>query len=356
MDRRDVDVPLEWAATLDGYVRADVRPQVEGYVLERLYDEGTRVAKGDPLFRIDDRTYREAVDRARADLAQAEAEAARASDRYGRVAPIASTGAVSREEVFAAGAAREAAGAAVVARRALLRDARIALAWATVRAPVAGVAGIRRVEIGDLVTPNDVLTEVAAIDPMRATFAITEEQYLASADLLRALSVGTGPGGPLAPARTPPAGSGDGALTRGTLELVLADGSTYPHPGQVSAVGLGVDPSTGTLSIECIFPNPDLLLRPGQFARIRLRSTAGDDALVVPARAITELQGTPQLAVVDAARGTVDIRTVELGARVDDVAIVREGVREGELVVVEGTQGLSTGTRVEPIDDGRTER
>ncbi len=346
VERRDVPLELEWTATLDGYISADVRPSVEGYVTRRLYREGTYVAENAPLFQIDERPYRQAYDRARAELARAQAEQLRARANYARVAPLADSGAVSHEEVTNARAASEASNAGVAAGRAALRDARLNLEWTTVRAPVSGIAGLRQVEIGDLVRPTDVLTRVASLDPMRATFSITETQYLESAEILREVTYaaaspsGADAGNPGASTRAEP------GVTRGELALVLADGSVHPHPGRFEAVGLGVDPATGTLPIRCLFPNPDLLLRPGQFARIRLRSAAGRNALVVPTRAITELQGLEQVAVVDPDAQTVEVRTVRLGARVGEAAIVQGGLREGELVVVEGVQGLRTGARV----------
>jgi membrane fusion protein (multidrug efflux system) len=334
--RADVPVELEWNATLEGSNTAEIRPQVGGYLLAILYRQGSYVENGTPLFQIDDRTYRQSLREAEGQLAQAQAAYERASGDVRRYTPLASSGAVSREELAHAEADRDAARAQSAAARAAVRDAQLSLSFANVVSPIDGIAGIVNVEIGALVEPQTVLTTVSTLDPIKVRFAISERQYLEAAAVIRRLTL-KGP---------EPASSKQSEDS--LLRLFLVNGREYSYPGTLERVGLAIDPGTGTLPLEAYFPNPELLLRPGQFATIRLRTGEGRGVLVIPQRALTELQGIDQVAVVDPESQVVSIKRVTVGPRVGALAVIEEGVKEGDLVVIEGLQGLSSGTRVSP--------
>jgi membrane fusion protein (multidrug efflux system) len=334
--RANVPVELEWNATLEGSNTAEIRPQVAGYLMAILYRQGSYVTAGTPLFQIDDRTYEQNLLEARGRVAEARASYTKAAGDVRRYGPLASSGAASQQELAYAVSARDAARAQIAAAKAAVREAELQISFARVTAPIDGIAGIVNVEVGALVEAQTVLTTVSTLDPIKVRFAISENQYLEAASTLRRITLH----GPEAvSART----TGEDAL-----RLVLADGSVYPSPGMLERVGLAIDPATGTLPLEALFPNPELLLRPGQFASIHLRTDRGHDVIVVPQRAITALQGIEQIAVVDPDTDVVSIRQVKVGPRVGSVAVIEEGVREGELVVVEGLQGLTDGARVSP--------
>ncbi len=334
--RGDVPVDLEWNATIEGSNTAQIRPQVAGYLMAILYRQGSYVQAGTPLFQIDDRLYQENLLQAKGQVAQALAALEKARGDVRRFEPLARTGAASRQELAHAEAERDAAAAQVAAARAAVGQAELQVSFTKVSSPIDGVAGLVNVEIGALVGTQTVLTTVSTLDPIKVRFALTERQYLEAAPILQRLTL-TGPTMP----------SADASL-EGALRLFLADGSEYPYPGTILRVGLAIDPGTGTLPLEAQFPNPELLLRPGQFARAKLRTDRGHDVLIVPQRAITELQGIDQLAIVDPESHVVSMRRITLGPKVGPVVVIERGVREGELVVVEGLQGLSDGTHVAP--------
>jgi membrane fusion protein (multidrug efflux system) len=324
--RRDLPVYLEWLATLTGSVNADVRPRVQGYLTAVDYPEGTHVRAGQLLFTIDDRTYRAAVQAAQGDLAAAKAAVLRARQDVARYEPLAARHAVSQQELDQARAALASGQGDVQAREAALRQAELNLQWTRVESPISGLAGTKRFDVGSLVGPDNVLTTVSQVDPMQATFAISEAEYLRVAPLVQQLSRG---------------GAGP------EVSLVLSDGRLYPYPARVVTAERQIDPRTGTLPLQAYFPNPQGLLRPGLTARVRMRTEEGNDVLVVPQRALQEIQGRYQVAVVGPG-DVVDVRPVEVGARVGDLAVIRSGVREGEQVVLEGGQSLRDGARVRP--------
>lgn len=349
---RDVPIVKEWVGTLDGHVNAEIRGQVTGYLMRQVYREGSFVHKGELLFEIDPRPFEAALSEARGRLAQvessvqqAESNLAQSQARLGkteldvkRYTPLVKTRAISQEEmdnavqsrleaqaaVKASQAAIETAKASVAAARASVYDAEVKLGFTKITSPIDGIAGLATMQVGNLVSPSsNPLTTVSTVDPIRAYFTISEQEYLAQQ---RA-------GGPDKWAKN--------------LELVLADGSVYPRKGTFYMADRQVDVGTGALRVAALFPNPGNILRPGQYGRVRAVMGVRKDAPVVPQRAVNELQGAYQVAVVDDAN-KVAIRTVKLGERANGLWVVDDGLRPGERVIVEGLQKVRTGAVVSP--------
>jgi RND family efflux transporter MFP subunit len=329
--KQDVPIRQEWVATLDGYVNAQIQPQVSGYLVRQSYTEGSFVKKGDVLFEIDPRTFQAAVDQAKAQLAQAQAQLGRTNLDVERDRPLAEAHAIARSQLDNDIQARAAAAATVDSARAAVRTSQLNLEFTKVRSLTDGVAGIARGQIGDLVGPTTLLTTVSRLDPIKAYVAISERDYLRFVGGLEG-------GGEV---RTPyPSGESP-------LELVLQGDTVYPQPGKFIFADRQVDPTTGTIRIAAAFPNPSNILRPGQFGRVRATIALKQGALVVPQRAVTELQGTFQVAVVDK-ENKVAIRKVKVGPRVGSMWVIEDGVTAGERVVAEGVQKVRDGAPVKP--------
>jgi membrane fusion protein (multidrug efflux system) len=328
--QRDVPVRSEWIGTTEGAIDAQIRAQVAGYLLSRDYKEGTLVQKDQLLFRIDPRPYRAALDEARGQLARDEAVLERARLEVLRNTPLAQEGAVSQRELDNAIQSERAGEASVRASRAAVEKARLDLAFTEIRSPIEGIADIATAQVGDLVGPSDPqpLTAVSQLDPIRVATPISEREYLRFAEAINRVATQGGAAGTV-------------------LELVLTDGSVYVHPGRAVLAGREVDSSTGTIMIKGEFPNPDYLLRPGQYARVRAVTEVLRGALLVPQRAVREIQGVFQVAVVGA-DDTVTLRVVEPGPREDGLWVIAKGLAAGERIVVEGIQKLRDGTRVAP--------
>ena len=324
------DVPLthEWVGTLDGFVNAEIRPQVEGYLLRQVYKEGSSLRKGEPLFEIDARQFRASADQARATLARDQAALDKARLEVERFAPLVVDKAISQQELDNAQASLRQAQANVDASRAAWDRAQLNLQWTRVVSPIDGIAGIAKVQVGDLVNPQRVMTTVSTVDPIKVFFNANEQEYMGWA-------------------RNWAAHGGD----KGSLSLVLSDGSTYPLHGDPYLADRNVDVKTGTITLEGLFPNPQHLLRPGQFAKVLADVGLRKGAIVVPQRAIWEIQGNPQVAVVGA-DGKVDIRPVQTGPRMGTLQVVEKGLQAGEQVVVEGTQKVSAGQVVKAAPAG----
>jgi len=323
---KDVALRSEWVGTMDGSVNAQIRARVQGYLESQSYAEGTLVKPGTLLFTIDARPYRAAFDAAKGDLGRAEAQFTKTQQDVTRYTPLAREGAISQQELDNAVQANRAAKAAVDSARAVVEKAQLDLDWTQLKSPIGGVAGISVAQVGDLIGENTVLTTVSQVDPIKVSFPISEQEYLRYADLM------------------PVDGSAKG---EGTLELVLADGSKYPERGKASVANRQVDVKTGTLLVVSLFPNPRSLLRPGQFAKVHAAVEAKRDAVVVPQRAVQEVQGTYQVAVV-VADNKVSIRGVKTGARVDNDWVIDEGLAAGERIVVDGLQRVRDGLIVNP--------
>jgi membrane fusion protein (multidrug efflux system) len=325
--QKDVPIFSEWVATLDGYINAQIQPQVAGYVIRQAYKEGSFVRKGQILFQIDPRPLQALLDQAKAQLAQARAQLGKTEMDVNRDTPLAKQRAIAQSQLDNDIQAQQAAKAAGMAAEALVEQAGLNLEFTEVKSLIDGVAGIAQVQIGNLVNPTTVLTTVSQVNPIKAYFSISEQEYIHYADRINAQTQKEIPSG------GPP------------FELILADGSIYPHKGFALLTNRQVDTTTGSIQIVCSFPNPQNALRPGQFGRLRAAPEVRNGALLVPQKAVTELQGTYQLAVVGA-DNKVRIRAVKVGDRVGPLWIVESGVKAGELVIVEGLQKVQNGSTV----------
>jgi membrane fusion protein, multidrug efflux system len=322
---RDVPIMSEWLGTTEGAVDVDIRAQVAGYLLSRDYQEGSIVKKGKLLFRIDPRPFQASLKEARGELSRAEAALELSRLDVERYTPLVETGAVSRQEYDTALQRFRSNEGSVQASRAAVEQATIELGFASIRSPIDGVVGVAEAQLGDFVGPTDPepLTAVSQLDPIRVTFPLSEREYLGAAEQIQKAVV-------------------EGGFTKGTLELVLADGSVYPHRGTAYPAGRGIDPTTGTILMKGDFPNPDRLLRPGLYARVRVETGLAKEALVVPQRAIQDLQGLTQLTLVGA-DGKAEVRTVTPGPEWHGLRVITKGVSVGERVVVEGFQKVRPG-------------
>ena len=324
------DVPLthEWVGTLDGFVNAEIRPQVEGYLLRQVYKEGTALRQGQVLFEIDGRPFAAAAQQARAALVRDQAQFDKAKQDVDRFTPLAAEKAISQQELDNARVLLRQAQANVDASQAAVDRATLNLQWTHVTSPINGIAGVAKVQVGDLVNPTRVMTTVSTVDPIKVYFNASEQEYMSWARDW--------------------AGQGGG---KGTLSLVLSDGSTYPFRGDPFMADRNVDLKTGTILLAGVFPNAKLLLRPGQYAKVRADVAKVQGALLVPQRAIWDLQGSAQVAVVGA-DNKIEIRPIRAGARVGLLQVVEQGLKLGERVVVDGTQKVSAGLLVKPVPAG----
>jgi membrane fusion protein, multidrug efflux system len=370
--QQDVPISSEWIGTLEGMVNATIKAQVTGYLRKQHYTEGALVTQGQVLFEIDPRPFQAALDQAKGELAkaqgqlvqanaqlvQANAQLAQAEANQGktqldvdRYIPLAKAQAISAQDldnavqnnlaakaqVAAAKAGIEVAKAAIVAAKAVVEAAKAAVATATlnlgfttIQSPIEGIAGIATAQVGDLVGPNSgTLTTVSTLDPIKVYFTTSEQAYLNFAR------------------RNPTAAERRAATKRLELELVLADGTTYPHKGTFFVADREVNVQTGAIRLAGLFPNPENVLRPGQYGRVRAVTNQREGALLVPQRAVSELQGRYQVAVVDS-ENKITIRTVKVGERVGTMWVIEEGLHPGERVVVEGVQKVRPGMAVHP--------
>jgi len=325
--QQDVPIVSEWVATLDGYVNAQIQPQVTGYIIRQMYKEGSVVRKGQILFHIDPQPFQAVLDQANAQVAQAQAQLAKTAMDVDRDTPLAKERAIAQSQLDNDIQANRAAKAAVKAAQAQVEQAQLSLEFTEVKSLVDGMAGIAQVQIGNLVNPTTVLTSVSKLNPIKAYFSISEQEYIHFADRINAD----------AQKETPSSGP--------PFELILADGSVYPYKGTGLLANRQVDVSTGSIQIVCSFPNPQNFLRPGQFGRLRAAPEVRRGALLVPQKAVSELQGSYQVAVVGA-DNKVSIRAVKAGDRVGPMWIVEGGVKPGEQVVVEGLQKVQNGATV----------
>jgi membrane fusion protein (multidrug efflux system) len=324
--QKDVPIVGEWIGTLDGSVNADIRPKVEGYLLRQFYKEGQFVRRNDPLFEIDPRQFRAALEQARGSLARAEAQAANAAKDVERFTPLAAQRAISQQELDHALSAERDGKGAVASARAAVDQAALSLGWTRVTSPIDGIVGIARTQVGDLVSPQSVMATVSTVDPIRVTIGISEREYMDRAASINRASYPTTERGP-------------------SLDLIFADGTVFPEKGKAVLVDRDVNVKTGTLTVKGFFPNPHNILRPGQYAHVRAELGMRPGALVVPQRAVTELQGGARVAVAGA-DGKADIRSVELGPRTADLFVVEKGLQAGEKVIVTGLQYLRPGTPI----------
>jgi membrane fusion protein (multidrug efflux system) len=338
VEQRDVPIRKEWIGTLEGLVNAQIKPQVTGYLLRQTYQEGSFVKKGQLLFEIDPRTFQAALDEAKGKLANAEGQLAtaqanqvKAQQDVDRYTPLAKEQAIPQQDLdnaiqanAAAQAQVRAARAQIEAAKAAVESAQLNLGFTRVVSLIDGIAGIAQAQIGDLVSQSSLLTTVSTLDPIKVYFPVSEREYL---EYVRE--------------------NPESARNHPALEMILADGSIYPQKGKISFSDRQVDVKTGTLRVQGVFPNPGNVLRPGQYARVRATTKTAKGALLVPQRAVTEQQGSYQVAVVSSGN-TVEIRPVKVGERVGTQWIIENGLKPGERVVAEGIQKVRPGEIVNP--------
>ena len=336
--QRDVPIWKEWIGTLDGLWNAQIRPQVTGYLLRQTYTDGAFVKKGQLLFEIDPRTFQAAVDQYKGQLANAEgllasaqANQVKTQNDVNRYAPLAKEQAIPQQDLdtaiqvnLGAKAQVDAAKAQIEAAKGQLASAQLNLGFTRVLSLIDGVAGIAQGQLGDLVTPSTLLTTVSTVDPIKIYFPVSEREYL---DYVKEHP--------------------DEDKRHLRLQLILANGLVYPHEGQTTLVDRQVDVKTGTLRVQGLFPNPGNVLRPGQYARVRTIIATRRGALVVPQKAVSELQGNYQVAVVGS-DNKVQIRPVKVGEQVGTEWIIEQGLKPGERVVAEGVQKVRGGLTVNP--------
>src|SRR5712664_400729 len=342
--QKDVPIYGEWIGTLDGFVNADVRAQVTGYLVRQAYQEGALVSKGQLLFEIDPRPFQAALDQAEGQLAQAKAQLANAEavqvrtqldvERY---TPLAKEQAASQQDLdnatqnnLAAKATVATAKAQIKTAEAAVETAKLNLGFTRLISPIDGIAGQAQLQVGALVNPSSTpVTTVSTVDPIKVYFTVSEADYL---DFNR---------------RFPTREAREAQFKREPLELILADGRTYEHPGTIYFADREVNQSTGAIRIAGLFPNPGNILRPGGYGKVRAVIRLQQGALLVPQRAVSELQGGYQVAAVDN-EDKVSIRTVTVGDRVGTQWIIAEGLNPGERIVAEGIQKVRAGAQVKP--------
>jgi membrane fusion protein (multidrug efflux system) len=370
VERKDVPIYNEWIGTLDGMVNAEIKAQVTGYLLSKNYTEGSFVKKGQLLFELDPKPLQAALDQARGNLAQSEGQVSQANSQLlqqraqlatveanqgktqldeNRYRSLAKDGVIPQQDydnavqanlaakaqVKAAEAGVETAKSAIVAARSVVEASRAAvktaqlnLGFTRIISPIDGIAGIAQAQIGNLINPNnpnaEPLTTVSAVDPIKVYFTLSEQEYLSFVK------------------RNPTQSERDTANNKLHLELILADGTPYPHEGKFFVADREVDQKTGAIRLGGVFPNPGNILRPGQYGKVRAVTSIKTGALLLPQRAVTEVQGRYQVAVVDS-DNKADIRPVKVGERIGSMLIIEDGLKPGEIVVVEGAQKVRPG-------------
>jgi RND family efflux transporter MFP subunit len=321
--QEDAPIYQEWVGTMAGNIDADIRPKVDGYLLKILYEQGSYVEKGQPVFQLDSRQTQAAVEQAQGNLERARAARHQAQIDVDRYTPLVAQKAVSQAELDKAISSAAAATAEINANQAVLDNAKLNLSWTTVTSPISGIAGVSKVQIGDLMSPTTVMTTISSVNPIYVDFSISEQDYLRFV-------------------REKP-----GRTEARNLELILGDGTAFSDHGHLLFVNREVDSRTGTIQVRGEFRNPGNVLRPGQYARIRAVTELHKDALLIPQQAVSELQGIYQVGVV-AADNTATIKIVKLGPQFGDMWVVESGLQVGDKVVVDGLHQIKNGMTVAP--------
>jgi membrane fusion protein (multidrug efflux system) len=331
VEPKSTPLSIELVGDIRAFREVELRPRVTGVVEKQMFRPGQMVREGDPLFLIDTRSLDSALADAQARLLEAEAQLQRAQQDVERYKPLLVDDAIPRQTYDQAVASQKQAQSLVESRREGVTRARIDRGFAEVRAPVTGQIGIQQVEVGGLATSGQsVLAVVSTLDPVVAYFSVSETEYL---DYERRLAVSRAAG------RVAP---------RAPIELLLADGSQYKHPGRFDFADRAINPQTGTLTLRAVFPNPEQLLRPGMTGRVRVVYDVADAAILIPQKAVTELLGRQFVSVVGA-DGKVEQRAVSARERIGDQWLIQEGLKPGETVVVEGVQKARPGATVKPM-------
>jgi membrane fusion protein (multidrug efflux system) len=325
--QQDVPIHNEWVASLDGYVNAEIRPQVSGYIIKQNYTEGSFVRKGQVLFEIDPRPFQATLDRTNGELAQAEAQLRKSMIDVERDTPLAEKKAVTREKLDNEIQSKFAAQAAVASSKAAMERAELDLGWTKVTSLVDGVAGIAEVQMGNLVSASSHLTSVSQVNPIKVYFPISEQEYLRAKHL-------NSNGEPM-------------HLFENAPELILADGTVYPHKGKILLTDRQVDTNTGTIRLVAAFPNPGNILRPGQYGRVRIETGTKKKALLVPQSAVKEIQGGYEVALVGPENKAI-VKPVKAGEKVGTMWVIEDGLKPGDQIITEGIGKVKDGTPVVP--------
>ncbi len=323
--QKDVPISSEWVGTADGIVNATIRAQVQGYLIKQNYKEGDLVRKGQVLFEIDPRTFEAALEFAKGQLAAQQARWDTTKANLNRIKPLAEQNAVSQKDLDDAIGAEQAAHAAVISAQAGVEKAQLDLGFTKVTSLIDGIAGIAKAQIGNLVGPGAVeeLTTVSTVDPIKVYVQISEREYMRYV------------------------GKGGQTAVRRPIELILAGGAVYPHKGEFAFADRQVDVRTGTIRVAGLFPNPGNILRPGQFAKVHVVTDIRKGALLVPQRAVGDVQGKNLVAVIGA-DNKVELRPVKVAEQIGSDLIISEGLKAGETIVVEGIQKVKSGMTVSP--------
>lgn len=331
LEARDVPVYSEWVGQTHGGEEVEIRSRVEGYVDRVVYKEGTYVRRGQVMYIVDPLQYAANVNVAKGQLAEAEANLARAEQDVARYTPLVEQNAISRQEYETAVQMAKASRASVQAMRGSVQKAQVELGYCTVTSPIDGLAGSTTVQVGDLIgrMPGAPMTTVSKLDPISVKFSMSEVEWLSVTKRRRQLD---------SAARKRPI----------PLQLILADKSVHPYLGEASVIDNAIDPQTGTIMIQAMFPNPEGIVRPGQFARVRAALDQARAAIVIPQRAVSEMQGTQYVAVVDPKTQTVSMRPVVVLHRVGAAYVIEAGLKAGETIVYEGLQKVRDGAVVAP--------
>src|SRR3981081_2171533 len=344
VEQKDIPIYGEWIGTLDGLVDADVKAQVTGYLLKQAYVEGSLVRKGQLLFEIDPRPFQAALDQAKAQLIQGQAQLANAEATHlqaqlnvNKYTPLAEEQAASQQDLdnavqtnVAAKATVLNSKAAIQAAEAAVKSAQINLDFTRLIAPINGIAGQAQLQVGALVnTSSSAITTVSTVDPVKVFFTVSEQEYLAFNRLY------------------PTEATRQSQERHMPLELILADGTSYGKKGKVYFADRAVNQNTGAIRVAGLFDNPGNILRPGQYARIRAATSIRQGALLVPQRAVSDLQGSYQVAVVDQ-ENKVNIVSVKVGEQVGSMWVVEDGLKPGDHVIAEGVQKVRPGAQVNP--------
>ena len=327
--QKDVPIYQEWVATTDGLVNATILAQVKGYLIKQNYKEGDFVKKGTLMFEIDPRPFQAAVDEAKAALATHQAVLQTAQADLHRILPLAAANAVSQLDRDNAVGSVQAAEAQVLASQAQVRKAQLDLGFTKITSPIEGIAGAAKAQIGDLVGTQQamVLTTVSTVNPIKVYVPISEREYLQAVEKRKQEQ------------KT--------VSEKTTIRLILSDGRIWPDDGTFFFADRHVDPRTGTIRVAVLFPNSENILRPGQYAKVRVLMGTAKGALLVPQLAVGELQGRFQVALV-VADNTVRVRNVKVGERFGELWVINEGLQPGDKVVAEGTQKVGDGVKVTP--------
>ena len=329
--QQNVSLESEYTGQTYGESDVEIRPRVEGWILSMNFKEGSMVRKGQLLYSIDPLPYKNKVDEAAAGLAEANSSLIKTKNDLDRIEPLAAIGAVSQRELVAARASYESSQALVQSSKASLDNAKIELGYCSVVAPITGMIGISSVKVGDYVNkgPQFVINTVSGIDNIRVRFTISEVEYLRITRLMQKMEVSIGDRGDV-------------------VKIILADGTHYPLKGKMNFANREIDPSTGAMTLEAQFKNTDNILRPGQYVKLRLITDFRDNALLIPQRAVSEMQGLYQVFTV-ADSNKLNLKLIRLGPRYNMSYIVEDGLKERDRIVIGGTQLLRSGTIINPV-------